>query len=215
MTLLRRTLHTLVLLAASGIAVAAAPTGPAPVEGTDYVLIEGGAPFAPAKGTVEVVEAFSYTCNHCAALEPMLATWAKKLPRNVRLVPLHVSFGGATDTFARAWFASRALKVPASAHPAMFQALHELGTVPMRNPTEAEIASLYARYNVAPAKFIATMNSDAIGQQAQRAQAFLMRAEIEGTPTLIVNGRYRITARSREDTFRIADHLIALESRRR
>lgn len=215
MTLLRRTLHTLALLAVSSVALAAAPTGPAPVAGTDYVLIEGGAPFAPVKGTVEVVEAFSYTCNHCAAFEPMLATWAKGLPKTARLVPLHVSFGGPSDTFARAWFAARALKVPASAHAAMFQALHELGTVPMRNPSDAEIAQFYARYNVKPAKFVATMNSKAVTEQAQRAQAFLMRAGIEGTPTLIVNGRYRITARSREESLRVADHLIARESRTR
>lgn len=212
---LRRTFHLVALLVVAGAATAATPKGPAPIEGEDYVRIEGGAPFAPVKGTVEVVEAFSYTCNHCAALEPLLAMWAKGLPKNARLVPLPVSFGGPTDLFARAYFAGRALKAPASAHGALFKALHEQGSVPLRNPSESEIAAFYTRYNLAPAKFVQTMQSKAIGDQAQRAQAFLTRAGIEGTPSLIVNGRYRITARSREDTLRVADHLIALESRRR
>jgi len=214
MTFLRRTLSTLALLAASGFAFAGAPAGPAPVEGEHYVRIEGGAPFAPVKGTVEVVEAFAYTCNHCAALEPMLAIWAKGLPKkSARLVPLPVSFGGPTDTFARAYFAAKALKVPASSHAAMFSALHELGTVPLHHPSDAEIAQFYTRYNVKPEKFIATMKSQAIDDQAKRAHAFVARSGLEGTPTLIINGRYRITARSREETFRIADHLIARESR--
>lgn len=215
MTVLRRTLVLFALLAMSGSLLAAAPVGPAPVEGRDYVRIADGAPFEPVKGTVEIVEAFAYTCNHCAALEPALAAWAKGLPKTVRLVPLPVSFGGPTDTFAHAYFAARALKVPASAHPAMFHALHDLGTVPLRNATEAEIAQFYARYNVKPARFIATMQSPAIAEQARRAQAFVARSGVEGTPTLIVNGRYRITARSREETFRVADHLIARESRPR
>ena len=216
MLTLRRTLLTLALLAlAAGTAIAATPKGPAPVEGQDYVRIDGGAPFAPVKGTVEVVEAFSYTCNHCAAFEPQLATWAKALPKTARLVPLPVSFGGPTDTFARVYFAARALKAPASAHGALFKALHEQGTLPLRNATESEIAQFYTRYNLSPTKFLASMQSKAIADQARRAQAFVMRAGIEGTPTLIINGRYRITAGSREDTLRVADHLIARESRAR
>lgn len=215
MTVLRRMFQILTLLAATGLATAAPPVGPAPVEGTDYVRIEGGAPFAPVKGTVEVVEVFSYTCGHCASLEPALETWARTLPKTARLLPLHVSFGGASDTFARAYFAARALKAPAGAHAAMFKALHEQGSVPLRNTTEAEIAQFYARYNIAPATFIAAMQSPAVAEQVRRAQAFIVRSEVGSTPMLVVNGRYRVTAATREDTFRVADHLIARELRAR
>ena len=117
MTLLRRILYAFALIALSTGVLASPPVGPPPVEGKDFVRIDGGAPFAPVKGTVEIVEAFSYVCHHCASLEPLLAAWAKGLPKTARLVPLPVSFGGPTDVFARAYFAARALKVPVGFPP--------------------------------------------------------------------------------------------------
>jgi thiol:disulfide interchange protein DsbA len=38
-----------------------------------------------------------------------------------------------------------------------------------------------------------------------------MRSKVEGTPTLIVNGKYLVKGRSWDDMLRIADHLIAKE----
>jgi len=38
-----------------------------------------------------------------------------------------------------------------------------------------------------------------------------MRSQVGGTPTLVINGKYRVLGRSYEDMLRIADALIARE----
>ena len=36
-------------------------------------------------GKIEVLEFFAYGCPHCAALEPKLEAWSKKLPTDVKI----------------------------------------------------------------------------------------------------------------------------------
>ncbi len=193
------------------LAAAKAPSGPAPVEGEDYVAIEGGAPYAPAKGRIEVVEVFGYTCPHCARFEPKFAAWAARQPKDVQVVRLAAPWGGHWQPYARAFYAARALGALTKTHEAVFRALHEDGLLPQHNATPEEIAGFYARYGIDPARFVATMRSAAIDTEMQKAQAFILRSGVEGTPTLVVAGRYRVTARTHEDALRIADALIARE----
>jgi thiol:disulfide interchange protein DsbA len=55
------------------------------------------------------------------------------------------------------------------------------------------------------------MNSFAIDSRLNRAKQFIQRSGVEGTPTLVVNGKYRITGRSPEDSLRIANQLLERE----
>ena len=114
------------LLALLPVATLAAPPAPALVEGMDYEVIPDGKPFAPAKGRIEVAEVFGYTCIHCAHLEPILATWKKTLPRDVKLTPVPAAFGGYWIPYARAFFAAQQLGVQERTHQAVFDALHKL-----------------------------------------------------------------------------------------
>lgn len=216
MTALLRTCLALALAAIATLAFANAPTtrtpaGPPPVEGVDYVRIDGGAPYAQVPGTVEVAEVFGYACPHCAHFEPALRAWARTLPKGVRVVPVPAPW----DPYARAFVAARTLKVADASHGAVFKALHEDGSLPLRDPQPGEIAQFYARYNVPPARFTAAMAAPAVDAELQRAAAFFERSGVEGTPTLVINGRYRVTARGRAEVFRVAEHLIARERRTR
>src|SRR5690606_21220931 len=56
-----------------------AQDGPALVAGTDYIEIPGGQPFAPLEGKIEVVEVFAYSCGACAAFDPLVASWERRL----------------------------------------------------------------------------------------------------------------------------------------
>lgn len=188
----------------------AAPRGPAPVEGTDFVRIEGGAPYAPGTGTIEVAEVFGYTCPACARFEPLLAAWKAKLPADVRVRYVPAPFGGPWVPYARAYFAGEALGVTAQAHPRVFRALHDAGELP-RNPTADELAAFHAGLGVPPERFRDAYAAPAVDTQLARARAFIERSGVEGTPALVVNGRYRVIGTSYEDMLRIAEHLIARE----
>src|SRR5690606_3519743 len=85
------------------MAACAADAPSALVEGRDYVLVEGGQPYRPLEGKVEVVEVFAYTCPHCADFQPAFGAWAARQPDDVRVTYVPAPFGPG-ETWARAFF---------------------------------------------------------------------------------------------------------------
>ena len=205
------------LLALLPAATLAAPPAPAPlVEGQDYVVIPDGTPFAPAKGKIEVAEVFGYTCIHCAHLEPTLATWKKTLPRDVQLTPVPAAFGGYWIPYARAFFAAKQLGVQERTHQAVFDALHTAGSLPIQNASADEIAGFYADQGVDRAKFMAALRGPEVDAQLAKARDWVAATGVEGTPAIIVNGKYRVIGgRNYSDMLKIADRLIARERSRK
>lgn len=177
------------------------------VEGRDYALIEDGAPYRPLAGRIEVAEVFAYWCDHCARFQPMVEAWQRKLPKDVRLsyVPLP---SGRDDAFARGFFATQAAGGLAKVHAPLFVAVHDEQLVP-RNPSIDELSAWYGQRGLDAAKLRAAMASPALADRLAEAHQFAVRSGVEGTPTLIVNGRYRILGRSLEELLRNADAVIA------
>ena len=81
-------------------------------------------------------------------------------------------------------------------------------------PTDEQIAEWYARYGVDPKTFAGTMASFGVNGKLNRARQFIQRSfgsEVASTPTLVVNGKYRITGHSLEEHIRIAQQLVERE----
>jgi len=188
------------------------PTGPAPVAGTDYVEIAGGQPFQPGTGKIEVVEVFGYTCPHCASFEPLVSAWKAKLPADVQFTPVAAPFGGYWTPYAKAFYTAEAMGLVGKTHDAMFRAIHVERSLPVQPlPTPEQIAGFYAKYGANPQQFISTMSSFAVDAKLKRAEQFITRSGVDSTPVIVVDGKYRVTAKSLEDTLRIAEHLVAQE----
>lgn len=191
---------------------ATAPQGAAPVAGTDYVEITGGQPYEPANGKIEVVEVFGYTCPHCAHFEPLVEAWKAKQPADVKFVALAAPFGGYWMPYAKAFYTAQAMGVLDKTHQAMFNAIHVDQTLPVQPlPTPDQIAGFYAKHGVDPKQFASTMSSFAIDARMKRAGQFIARSGVDSTPSLVVNGKYKVTGKNFEDTLRITDHLVAAE----
>lgn len=201
----------LLLLALSPLAVLAAPASAPLVEGKDYEVLANPGTFAPAGGRIEVVEVFGYTCPHCAHFEPSLEAWAKKLPKDVNFIPVPAAFGRPWDSFARAYYAAEQVGVAKRSHAAMFKALHEDGSLPMQNIAPDELATFYKQYGVEPDRYIAALKSEAVDQKLAAARAFAKRTQIPGTPSMIINGKYLVTANGFDEQLRVASALIARE----
>jgi protein dithiol oxidoreductase (disulfide-forming) len=207
----RRTAFLQVLLSLLLLPLAAcAQSSSPPVEGEDYVLIADGQPWAPLDGKVEVAEIFAYTCHHCADFQPKLDAWKRKQAGDVRVsyVPAAYSPG---DNYARAYFAAEQLGVLGKTHAELFAAIHSIGSVPMSNASIDELAAFFGQHGVDAAKFKAAAEGAAVTAKIAHARDFAIASGLEGTPTLIVDGKYRIQARTHEDALRIADHLVAME----
>jgi protein dithiol oxidoreductase (disulfide-forming) len=187
------------------------PVGPAPVAGVDYVEIAGGQPFEPSTGKIEVVEVFSYTCPHCAQFEPMVFAWRGKQPADVKFTPVAGFFGGNPEPFAKAFYTAQLLNLVGKTHEAMFRAVHIDRSLDAHDANADTIAAFYARYGADPKQFASTMSSFAVDAKVKRANQFIQRSGVEGSPTVIVDGKYRVTGKTLEDTLRVTTHLVAKE----
>jgi thiol:disulfide interchange protein DsbA len=186
---------------------------PPPVEGVDYATIPNGQPFDPANGQVEVVEVFGYVCPACNMFQPLMRAWEAKMPANVRFTYVPAQFGGTWDRYARAYYASEAMGLVPRTHDLLYNAIHLEQTLKGERGEDSvqDIAAFYARFGADPQQFASTMSSFAIDGKLRKAKQFTTRSAIEGTPTLIVDGKYRILGRTREDQIRILDQLVAQE----
>jgi thiol:disulfide interchange protein DsbA len=190
------------------------PQGPAPVAGTDYEQIAGGQPYQPLDGKIEVVEVFGYVCPACASFHPLVSDWEKKLPADVRFTYVPAPFGPEWNPYAKAFYVAESMGLVKRTHDALITAIHVQHTMPGEGdkPDEQKIANFYATYGANPAQFFAAMNSFAVASKVKRGEQFMMRSGVSSTPTLVIDGKYRVTGgKNWQDKLRIADHLIAME----
>jgi protein dithiol oxidoreductase (disulfide-forming) len=200
--------------AAASTAAAAKPATPATpfvddgkwVEGKNYFTIEPAQPTGnPDK--IVVTEAFSYACPACNAFHTSADQLAKTLPADAVMAYLPVSFRPDENfpLFQRAYFAAKALGVAEKTQDAMFDAVWKTGELSSDDlttgrpkpqsawPTLDDVAKFYAKYGVDPKEFVAVANSFSINTQMKRADDMVKAYGVEGTPTIIVNGKYRFT----------------------
>ena len=190
---------------------AAAAPAPAPRMGVDYEVLPVPQPTWGA-GKIELAEVFSYQCIHCAEFQPSVNAWKKTMPADVRWEYVPAVFGGTWDNFARAYFAAQILGVQPRTHDMVFHAVFINKSI--KGGTPENIADMYAKFGVDRAKFLATMSSFGVTAKLNRAKQFALRTGITGTPTLIINGKYRINVtadRGFPGMLSTATYLIAQE----
>lgn len=179
--------------------------------GKHYFPIEPAQPTA-MPGKVEVIEVFSYRCVHCWSFQSKVDTWRKTAPANVHFAYIPAAFNPSYELSARGFYAAEALGALDKTHGGMYDALW----VKKTNVASLEdLAAVYESLGVPAADFTAAANSFAVTTKLKRSNAVLGRYGVEGTPTIIVNGKYRVTgesAGSYDKVFAVVDHLVALES---
>lgn len=194
---------------------AAVPAGNAAalVAGTDYEEIQGGQPFDPLNGKIEVVEVFNYICPACFRFQPMLTAWEKARPADVRFTQVAAAFGPEWVPYAHAYYVAQSMGLVDKTNDAIFNAIHVAQTLPGegKSPDDAAIAKFYGRYGADPKQFLDAMHSFAVDAKVNRGKQFMVRSGVQGTPTLIIDGKYRVLGKSYDDMLRIANQLIAQE----
>jgi protein dithiol oxidoreductase (disulfide-forming) len=182
-----------------------------PVAGKDYIEIPNGRPLdAGPEGTVVVEEFFNYICPACNAFEPTFVTWTKQLPPYAKVHHVAASFRADFLPYARAYYAAEALGVAEKSHAAVYSAIHTSHSLPAEGdkPDEEKIAKFYARYGVDAQTFLATMRSFGVDSKVRRANEYMKRVRVTGTPAIVINGRYLVQGGSLKDTLRIASYLV-------
>jgi protein dithiol oxidoreductase (disulfide-forming) len=185
-------LHLLTLL--GGLLLATACTAqsgaPAPyTEGNEYVTLPGPPQRYSSDGKVEVVEVFSYGCIHCAHFAPIAEKLRKELPSGVvfKLVP--APFNAEWLPYARAYYAAKQLGVVERTHLQLFDAKFAQN-YPINSMDE--LADFYAREGVNREQFMRIATSDETTAKMKSDLALIQKWGVDGTPSLVVNGKYRV-----------------------
>lgn len=206
------------VLALVGTAASAQTPAPQWQAGKNYFVIDPPQP-TQSGDKIEVTEVFSYGCPACNFAHTHIDALRKHLPANAQMDYVHASFNKAEDweVFQRAYYTAKALGVADKAHDAMFDAVwqtRELAIYDNNNriksplPTIEDIARFYAKFGVQPADFVATANSFTINTRMKQADAYVKATATDQTPTIIVNGKYRLTTVSAGGTWDKAEQLV-------
>lgn len=215
----------LALVLASGSTAHAATTW---IEGKNYFLINPPRPPAMAPGKVEVTEVFSYGCPACSAFVPMMHKLKETLPANAVLTYVPASFNPSEDwpMFQLAFCTAQTLGVAQQTHDAMFDAVWKTGELAIVDPatqgvkdhlpTIEDAARFYERHAGVPvAKFLSTAKSFAVDTKVRGAEEAIEAYRVDRTPTIVVNGRYRLHAESAggyDQLIELVKWLVAKES---
>ncbi len=167
------------------------PEGPEPRLNVDYQIIDPPQPITSEPGKVEIAVVFSYTCIHCAKLDPLLPDWEKTLPEQVNFIQVPMA-NGAFEPIARGFYAAQAMGVFDQTHAEMFKALAEQQR--LGGGKLDDIAKIYAGLGVDATALKATATSFAVNAKIKRNQTTVVRWGIEGTPSIVVAGKYRVIA---------------------
>lgn len=218
---------------AAAAATPAAPTVPFVdngkwVEGKNYFLIDPQQPTShPDK--IEVTEVFSFGCPACNAFHSTADQIRKSLPADAVMNYLPAAFRPDENwvVYQRAFYAAQALGLAEKSYDAMFDATWKTGETATYNlkgtglkpkeawPTIDDIAKFYAKkFGVDEKEFVAVANSFSVNTKMKRADDLVKAYGIDGTPSMVVNGKYRYgpsTAGGYAQTIELTQWLIAKE----
>ena len=207
--MLRRSLIGLLLWCFAWVALAASAVYE---EGTHYFELD--TPIRTADPTkVEVTEYFSYLCGGCFAFHPNVTSWAKTLdPERVVYNRTPAIFDKNLEVYAQTYYTADALGVLDRSHPAIFEAIHTERKA--LHQDLHDMAEFFAELGVDPVQFAKSYKSFGVSADVQRAVARGRAYRARYTPTLIVNGKYRVevgSAGSQLNMLRVAEFLIDKE----
>ncbi len=213
----------------SGAAAAATAAAPTWTEGVNYYLVVPARPTSVPPGKIEVTEAFSYACPACNLFQPTMHKLKQSMPANVVVDYLPAAFNTAEDwpMFQLAYCTALVLGVAQQTHDAMFDAVWKGGDLSVidpstqrlktRLPSLEDAAKFYSdKAGVPVEKFMATAKSFSVDLKVRTTQDLLIAYRVDRTPTIIVNGKYRLNVESAGDPDKLVElvkYLVEKESK--
>jgi thiol:disulfide interchange protein DsbA len=198
------------------------------VQGKNYFVIDPAQPTSHP-GKIEVTEVFSWGCPACNAFHGTADQIERSLPAGAVMSFLPAAFRPDENwvVYQRAFYAAQALGLAEKSYDAMFDGTFKTGEVSTYNlkgtglkpkeawPTIEDIAKFYAaKFGADPKEFVAVANSFAVNTKMKRADDLIKAYGIDGTPSMVVNGKYRYgptSAGGYAQTIELTQWLVAKE----
>lgn len=180
-------------------ALLVSPAGPAGAQGASdfdvegkYQLVQPVQPTETGPATVEVVDVFWFGCPHCYRFLAYMEAFEKQMPEYVRIRRMPAVFGENWIPHARAFYAAQLLGVEAEVYRPLFEAIHDEGRV---LETREALMAFFEDYGVAAGEFASVYDSFAVETLLRKSVTMQGRYGIRGTPSVVINGKYRTSGR--------------------
>jgi thiol:disulfide interchange protein DsbA len=128
--------------------------------------------------------------------------------------------------FQRAYLTAASMGVAEKAHDAMFDAIWNTGELGVSDPqtrrlktklpTIDDAARFYQRVTgVKAADFVSASKSFGVDLKMRQADSQILAMQVSGTPTLVVNGKYRVNnenLKGSDEIIELVKYLVAREA---
>ena len=161
-------------------------------EGKHFEEISPSVPTSAPLGKIEVLEFFWYGCPHCFEFEVHVAKWLKNKKQYVSFARVPAVFSEGWLVHAKAFYAAAELGIIEKSHFALFEALHVKRE---KLFDEEDISRFFVGLGKEEKLVQKSLNSFGTANRAKRAQALTKKVGISGVPSMIINGKYRTSAR--------------------
>jgi thiol:disulfide interchange protein DsbA len=187
--------------------------------GTHYEVFEPLAGTTAANGNVKVVEFFWYGCPHCYTMDPHVALWNRKKPRNVEFQRVPTTWGDQDRPHARLFYTLQVLG-RTDLHAIIFDTIHAQGNrlVASDEQQTRQLQLEFAtQHGIDAQQFMSAYGSNEVEMRLRNAERLLEHYQVAKLPTLLVNGKYKTdvsrTDRRGEALMRLVDDLTELEGK--
>lgn len=168
----------------AGSVQAAAPADPPRLD-IEYKLI----PQQPVTtgNKIEVLDFFWYGCPHCNKLQPALEMWRKTMPPDVEFKHVPVVLHDNWGPHARIYYTLKSLGLVEQLQQEVYRGYH----VEELYMSKADVMADWAvKHGIDRDRWVAAYNSPEVTAQIEQAKALTLQYHIEGTPALVVDGRF-------------------------
>lgn len=167
------------------------------VEGKDYKVVANQ---DNIKGDAIIVrEFFWYGCSHCYHFEPIIQKWKATKPADVAFFSTPAALNPVWENSARGFYSAQLMGYQEKTHQKLFDAIFKNGQMNQEiaglgENAEKAIVEWYASQGLDKKKFESMMHSFAVDNKVGKSLAAAQRYKIGGTPAVVVQGKYVITA---------------------
>ena len=201
------------LLAVAGLVVPAQAQEVRARQNIDYRLIS---PQPVETGQrIEVIDFFWYGCPYCYELQPALDAWDKRKPADVALRRIPAILRDTWAPHARIYYTLELLGEVGRLHQKVYDSYH-VEELSMSQPDVMEQWAV--RNGIERRRWLDAYYSPEVDARVARAHELAKRYEVQGTPSVVVDGRY-LTSSSMTpsviDVMPVVEDLIRLARQRR
>jgi thiol:disulfide interchange protein DsbA len=147
-----------------------------------------------SEGKIEVAEFFWYGCIHCYNLEPALEGWLKKVPPDVQFRRVPAVFNARWGHDAAIYYTFESMGVLDKVHRPFFDAIHRDH---LQTDSSTALGEWLVKNGIDTKKFNETLKSFGVQSKVRKATQLTVGSKIDGTPAILVQGRYQVGAGER------------------